>query len=52
MTFVHSCVAVPMRPEITAAISLVWNARSDRYSKIRPAQTIKLPEVKMSYVGG
>ena len=38
--------------EITAAISRVWNARSDRYSEIRSAQTIKLPKVEMSYVGG
>jgi len=39
--------------EIAEAISGVWRARSDRYSEIRSAETVKmLPKVEMSYVGG
>jgi len=37
---------------ISDAISGVWRARSDRYSEIRSAETVKLPKVEMSYVGG
>jgi len=38
--------------DISDAISRVWAARTDRYSQIRSAQTVKLPKVEMSYVGG
>ena len=38
---------------ITGAGSGIGRAlRSDRYSEIRSAQTVKLPKVEMSYVGG
>ena len=38
--------------EISEGIFGVWRARSDRYSEIRSAETIMLPKVEMSYVGG
>jgi cyclic pyranopterin phosphate synthase len=30
----------------------VWGARDDRYSEIRSADTVDLPKVEMSYIGG
>lgn len=33
-------------------IAAVWRGRSDRYSEIRTAQTVRLPKVEMSYIGG
>ncbi len=38
--------------EIGGAISKVWQAREDRYSELRSAQTEDLPKVEMSYIGG
>jgi cyclic pyranopterin phosphate synthase len=39
-------------PEIATFIRGVWNARTDRYSEIRTADTAKLRKVEMSYIGG
>ena len=38
--------------EIEARLRRVWNLRDDRYSEIRSAQTVDLPKVEMSYIGG
>jgi cyclic pyranopterin phosphate synthase len=38
--------------EIAAAIAGVWRRREDRYSEIRSSETIGLPKVEMSYIGG
>jgi cyclic pyranopterin phosphate synthase len=38
--------------EIDAALRLIWEARDDRYSEIRSAETATLPKVEMSYIGG
>jgi cyclic pyranopterin phosphate synthase len=38
--------------EIEAAIRDIWEARDDRYSEIRSADTVALPKVEMSYIGG
>jgi GTP 3',8-cyclase len=38
--------------ELTAALSQVWRSRRDRYSEIRSADTLDLPKVEMSYIGG
>jgi cyclic pyranopterin phosphate synthase len=38
--------------EIGAAIRELWEARDDRYSEIRSAETVALPKVEMSYIGG
>jgi cyclic pyranopterin phosphate synthase len=38
--------------EIEAALSRIWEARDDRYSEIRSSETVALPKVEMSYIGG
>jgi cyclic pyranopterin phosphate synthase len=38
--------------EISGAIARIWQARSDRYSEIRTAETAKLHKIEMSYIGG
>jgi len=38
--------------EIRNEIAAVWQARADRYSEIRTAQTSSLKKVEMSYIGG
>jgi cyclic pyranopterin phosphate synthase len=38
--------------EISQLIATIWRYRSDRYSEIRSAQTVQLPKVEMSYIGG
>jgi cyclic pyranopterin phosphate synthase len=38
--------------QIAAAIAGVWRRREDRYSEIRSSETIGLPKVEMSYIGG
>ena len=38
--------------ELRAAIEAIWGRRTDRYSELRTEQTVKLPKVEMSYIGG
>jgi cyclic pyranopterin phosphate synthase len=38
--------------EISQKIAQVWNRRTDRYSEIRSDNTIALPKVEMSHIGG
>jgi cyclic pyranopterin phosphate synthase len=38
--------------EISNEIARVWNKRADRYSEIRSENTIDLPKVEMSHIGG
>jgi cyclic pyranopterin phosphate synthase len=38
--------------ELGAEIGRVWGRRSDRYSEIRSKNTVGLPKVEMSYIGG
>jgi cyclic pyranopterin phosphate synthase len=38
--------------EISAKIAQVWGSRDDRYSEIRSENTIALPKVEMSHIGG
>ena len=38
--------------DLEAALRDIWNARDDRYSEIRSAETVALPKVEMSYIGG
>jgi cyclic pyranopterin phosphate synthase len=38
--------------EIIRAITGIWSKRTDRYSEIRGAQTVKLQKIEMSYIGG
>jgi cyclic pyranopterin phosphate synthase len=38
--------------DLEVAIRDIWEARDDRYSEIRSAETVALPKVEMSYIGG
>jgi cyclic pyranopterin phosphate synthase len=38
--------------EIEADLRRVWEGRDDRYSEIRSEETVALPKVEMSYIGG
>jgi cyclic pyranopterin phosphate synthase len=42
----------PPHEAIEARLRRTWNLRDDRYSEIRSAQTVDLPKVEMSYIGG
>jgi cyclic pyranopterin phosphate synthase len=38
--------------EVATAIAALWRERDDRYSEIRSSETVELPKVEMSYIGG
>jgi GTP 3',8-cyclase len=38
--------------QISQAIERLWNLRTDRYSELRSENTINLPKVEMSHIGG
>jgi len=38
--------------EISNTIAKVWRVRDDRYSELRSEETIPLPKVEMSHIGG
>ena len=38
--------------ELSQAIARVWGRRADRYSEIRSENTVSLPKVEMSHIGG
>jgi cyclic pyranopterin phosphate synthase len=38
--------------EISQALTRIWGARTDRYSEIRSENTLSLPKVEMSHIGG
>jgi cyclic pyranopterin phosphate synthase len=38
--------------EISAALARIWSKRTDRYSELRSDNTIDLPKVEMSHIGG
>jgi GTP 3',8-cyclase len=38
--------------DLAAAIGRIWRTRTDRYSELRSAETLDLPKVEMSYIGG
>ena len=38
--------------DISKAVAGVWAVRDDRYSELRSSQTVELPKVEMSYIGG
>jgi len=38
--------------EISQLLARVWNKRTDRYSELRSENTINLPKVEMSHIGG
>jgi cyclic pyranopterin phosphate synthase len=38
--------------ELAATIAGIWTVRQDRYSELRTAETLDLPKVEMSFIGG
>ena len=38
--------------DLEAALRRIWEVRDDRYSELRSADTVDLPKVEMSYIGG
>jgi cyclic pyranopterin phosphate synthase len=38
--------------ELESAVRRIWEVRDDRYSELRSAETVALPKVEMSYIGG
>ena len=38
--------------EVSETISSIWKNRTDRYSEIRSSETVNLPKIEMSYIGG
>jgi cyclic pyranopterin phosphate synthase len=38
--------------EIASFLRAVWHVRADRYSELRTADTLRLPKVEMSHIGG
>jgi cyclic pyranopterin phosphate synthase len=39
-------------PHLTDALRAIWAGRDDRYSELRTLETVDLPKVEMSYIGG
>ena len=39
-------------PQVSAFLESVWRVRDDRYSEVRSAETVGLPKVEMSRIGG
>jgi GTP 3',8-cyclase len=37
---------------LTEALRVIWTGRSDRYSELRTLDTVELPKVEMSFIGG
>ena len=37
---------------LAAALRATWTGRSDRYSELRSLDTVELPKIEMSYIGG
>ena len=37
---------------VADALRVIWTGRSDRYSELRTLDTVDLPKVEMSYIGG
>ena len=38
--------------DLEATLRRIWELREDRYSELRSAETVMLPKVEMSYIGG
>jgi cyclic pyranopterin phosphate synthase len=38
--------------QLSQAITQVWGRRADRYSELRSENTVALPKVEMSHIGG
>ena len=52
-TCARSCAATAPTEEISGTtLASIWHVRDDRYSELRSAETIALPKVEMSHIGG
>jgi cyclic pyranopterin phosphate synthase len=38
--------------DVAEALRVIWTGRSDRYSELRTLDTVDLPKVEMSFIGG
>ena len=38
--------------DLAEALRAIWTGRSDRYSELRTLDTVDLPKVEMSFIGG
>jgi cyclic pyranopterin phosphate synthase len=38
--------------DLLTALRAIWEGRDDRYSELRSLETVDLPKVEMSYIGG
>ena len=38
--------------ELADALRVIWTGRDDRYSELRTLETVELPKVEMSFIGG
>ena len=38
--------------DLVEALRAIWTGRSDRYSELRTLETVDLPKVEMSFIGG
>jgi cyclic pyranopterin phosphate synthase len=38
--------------DLDTAIASIWSRRTDRYSELRASNTVDLPKIEMSYIGG
>jgi len=39
-------------PDLADALRVIWTGRDDRYSELRSLDTVDLPKVEMSFIGG
>ena len=42
----------PSDADLADALRAIWTGRSDRYSELRTLETVDLPKVEMSFIGG
>jgi cyclic pyranopterin phosphate synthase len=38
--------------DLADSLRALWRVRDDRYSELRTSETVELPKVEMSYIGG
>ena len=38
--------------DLAEALRIIWTGRGDRYSDLRTLETVDLPRVEMSFIGG